>query len=428
MDETEKALNRKREEINLITAPEELESRLRNALYGKKRIPFSKLLAVAMIAVFLFAYSFDALAYYGRQFIGYENVLEGSLKRLNEEGRGQKIGKNCTFSNGIEFTLDGIMFDDNELVVFYKLKSTKDKLDSRYLMPNFKLRGLNPLGYSPQSGQGVLSDDFSSGVFIQTFESPKFFEKWMKLDIWFIINGQMEKKSISFTLDRGKAMKRTIKADINKKVQIDDIEVTFDSISASAMSTVVNGRIRPLTKEAEEELNALKAHDFVELPRLAFDIVSDKGTAVSFLGGSQGDVMGKVSFSNRGDALPQEFNSLQIANIRIETLKLMDVQTDIDADTVNLPLGDDMVIKKVLVDQDETSIVVSSRGVPVMGLFIDGKQAEAINPGEFDREPEADRPVERIFRYKGSGEKMKLAVKYIRYSRYTDQTVDIPVG
>jgi hypothetical protein len=75
MDEIEKALKRKREEINLINAPEELESRLRSALDRKRRKLSSKLLAVALIAVFIFAYSFDALAYYGRQFIGYENGI-----------------------------------------------------------------------------------------------------------------------------------------------------------------------------------------------------------------------------------------------------------------------------------------------------------------------------------------------------------------
>lgn len=43
----------------------------------------------------------DTLAFYGKKLIGYESVMNGTLKELNQLGKGQIIGKSHTFSRGI---------------------------------------------------------------------------------------------------------------------------------------------------------------------------------------------------------------------------------------------------------------------------------------------------------------------------------------
>lgn len=99
MNDVEAALKDKKKELDGIEAPAELEARLRQALQGGKRRVVYKPVAAALIAVLLLTY-----------------------------GRGQEIGRSYTFSNGVEVTIDGIMFDENELVAFYKVHSSSGKL------------------------------------------------------------------------------------------------------------------------------------------------------------------------------------------------------------------------------------------------------------------------------------------------------------
>ena len=89
-------------------------------LFKKEDISI-KVLCSCFAAVLIVIYSFDSIAYYGKKFIGYDNMLYGNLKELFDEGRGQEINKSCTFSDGLEFTLDAIMFDGNELMAFCRM-------------------------------------------------------------------------------------------------------------------------------------------------------------------------------------------------------------------------------------------------------------------------------------------------------------------
>lgn len=45
--------------------------------------------------------------------------MSGTLQQLNELGKGQLIDKSYTFKNGVKVTLDGIMLDDNKMIVFF---------------------------------------------------------------------------------------------------------------------------------------------------------------------------------------------------------------------------------------------------------------------------------------------------------------------
>jgi hypothetical protein len=86
-----------------------------------------------------------------------------------------------------------------------------------------------------------------------------------------------------------------------------------------------------------------------------------------------------------------------------------------------------LVVKQVHQEGNDTFVSVISRGIPIVGLFKGEKQLEQVNPEAFDREAESAQPVERVYRFKGTGSKLKLTVKFIRYSRYSTDTVDIPV-
>lgn len=429
MSALEEALKNKKQELDCIEVPAELEVRLRQSLYGRKRRALYKPVAAILIAILLFTYSFDTLAYYGKKFAGYDRMTEGSLKQLNEEGRGQKIGKSCTFSNGVVVTIDGIMFDDNELVAFYKVHSNSGKLLEdvlKYKLPTLHVHGIKPGGYFFSGGQGTIVDDRNMN-FMDTMQPPAFYEKWMRFDVELIIDNKMEVHSINFTLDRNQAMKRTVKTDLNGEASLGDYKILFDRLTASTMSSVLDGRIIALTDDALKVFKAESTEASVEIPRLCFDIVSGSGEASRFSGGSQ-DVSGSdISFNNRSDALPKDFNTLQIRNIRMDTTKMIDKTVDVGADTKDLQIADDLVVNKVYQEGSGTFVAVSSRGIPIFGLFEGEKQLEQADLEAFDREAESIRPVERVYRFKGTGGNLKITVKFIRYSRYSTDTVDIPI-
>lgn len=426
MRDIEKELERKKKELDLLRAPEEMEDRLREALKktGRKtRLPV--IAASVLITFMLLSYSFDAIAYYGKKFTGYDNITEGSLQELNEEGRGQEIGKTCTFSNNVSVTIDGIMFDENKLVAFYKVINPPGETD--YNSPIMHLSGLNPMGYNFDSGHGYMENE-QTILKVDHFESPLFYEKWMAFEIVFIINGRAEKKKIDFTLNRQRAMIRVLKKDMEATVTIGDCTISFDTITASTMSSVIDGTIKNL--EDKEQPVPEKGNEGLleglEKPRIAFDLFADNDM-VRRMGGSQGQSMDIRTFSLNFDAISENFSSLRIDNIRFERIKLIDKSVEISSETENIKVHEDLMLKKVETVDNTTLVTVSSKGIPVMGLFNGSTQLNGTNFEQLKYEPEQPSPVDRTFRFEGTGEKLKLEIKSIRYSEYTDEVVKIPI-
>ena len=87
--------------------------------------------------------------------------------------------------------------------------------------------------------------------YIYTFEAP-FYEKWMKLNIKYRLDNNMEEKTIDFILDRSKAIETSVQKDINAKVRVGDCEVLFDKITASAMKTYIQ-EVLPSFRRSEEK-------------------------------------------------------------------------------------------------------------------------------------------------------------------------------
>ncbi len=426
MNDLEKLLTYKREELLNIEVPEEMEDCLRNALNKrKKHIPKSAI-AAALIAVLLFAYSFDSLAYYGRKFIGYDNVTYGSLKELNEEGKGQEINKSCVFSNGIEVTLDGIIFDDNELVAFYKIKSTKEKLDPLKYDISMQLYGINLMGYHAKSGQREFRDDYNN-ICVAWFEAPAFYEKWMKLNISLRIDDTVEERTIKFTLDRNKAMKKTVEKKLDAKVKLGDYEVHFDKLTASSLSTYIKGKVKVSADNAKSALGRNIISEYEQgLQFIDFDIVTDKGEKVNLNNRSTENSGNEITFVKSGDALPKEFNTLEIKNIRFENYKIIDKSFDVSVETKNLKVDDEVIVKEIYYEGDETCIVVSSRDIPIMQVNV-GDDTGILNYDQYKNDVENEEPVERTFRLAGKQKEIKLQFKGMVNYIYTDETISIPV-
>ncbi len=443
MNDIEKALRNKKAEFERIETPAEMESLLKQALQGKKKRISYRPVAAILITVLIFTYNFDVIAYYGKRFAGYDQITIGALNKLNEEGRGQEIGKSCSFSNGASVTIDGIMFDDNELLVFYKLQTSSGKLEEiiQAGLPWFSIHGLKPMGYHYTSGEGIIVDD-QTMTFIDTMEPIMFYEKWLRFDIQMMVNGEPEIQSVSFTLDRDRAMERTAKLMLNAEAVLGDCRVVFDEFTASVMSSMIKGRIIPQSDEALERYNPGTAEGSMEIPHLVYDIVSDEGEVMQFSGG-QSASGGNITFTGRSDALPKDFKTLQIKNIREETMKTIDKAVVVSTGTKDMRVSEDLIINNVYRNSEDLCISVSSRGIPVIGLFRGEEQLEQINEEEFKLEAESTEPVERVFRFRASEEgsadgvldesteddanSLMVSVKYIRYIKISPDTINIPI-
>lgn len=423
MINVEEELYKKKDELEMLEIPENMEQKLREALSKKRRkFPTTRIAALLIISL-AFTYSFDALAYYGKSIIGYDEVMSHSLKNLNEEGLGQQINKSCIFSNDVEVSLEGIMFDNKELVAFIKVHSKNEKLADR--LPRYDLKGLNPFGYHMKSGQGKYIDQYTA-VFTQSFEVPQFYEKWMKLDIKLFIAGKIETQTISFTLNRNKAFKQEITKNIDKQVQIGDYSIKFESISASRMSTNIYGKIIPLSESASKVFSENDYLNEFLAPNLMYDIVANEQKVIQS-GGGRSSSGGDIFFHNESEALPKGLKALTLRNIRLEYNKIINIEAYISSNTENEMICDDLIIRKVEVEGSNLSITISSKGIPVVGLFDGESQLEQINIDDFKYEGRRDILVDRVYKFTGIGENLKLEVKAIRYADKADKSIVIPI-
>ena len=430
MKKLETILQEKTEEWNTMEAPAEMEDRLRQALQeNKRRMPSYKPIAAILAVVLLFTYSFDSLAYYGKKFTGYDGMTVGSLKKLNEEGKGQEINKSCTFSNGVTVTIDGFVFDDNHWVFYYKVHCESGNLLEdvlKYNLPQLHAYGISPEGYNLTGGQGTLMDEQHMS-FVDTLEPPRFYEKWMKLEVQLKVENVFETQTIRFTLNRNQAMEKTATVDLKAEARLGDYKILFDKLSASAMSSVISGRIIALTDDALNAFRGETAESAFVTPHLRFDMVSDNGEVSTFSGG-QSASGSNISFHSSADALPKDFITLQLKNIRFETMKLVDKTIEVGVETTDLQMDDDLIIKKIIQENDaETCVILSSRGIPVVGLSTGDLQLDQLNAEALEYEPESEQPVDRVYRFQGTGSNLMLSVKFIRYSEYSADTVNIPI-
>ncbi|NLP44165.1 MAG: DUF4179 domain-containing protein, partial [Peptococcaceae bacterium] len=137
-EKVEELLEQEKQRIGNLAVPAEMEDRLKAALAKvpqknpQRKSNFKLKVAAAILVFFLFSYNLDTFAYYGKQLIGYEKVMNGTLQELNEMGKGQSINKSHTFPNGVKVILDGIMLDDNNLVLFYRIQDPAGKVMEVY--------------------------------------------------------------------------------------------------------------------------------------------------------------------------------------------------------------------------------------------------------------------------------------------------------
>jgi len=230
-----------------ISAPPELEHQLRTALEPTTILrPNRKWVAAVVIAFLLFGYSWDALAYYGKKLIGYEQVVTGSIEELLTQGKGQQIGKGAAFTNGIVVTLDSLIMDGKGFTTLVKYQYPVGYQKVAGDTIHLELKGI--LSYARGGGSGEIKGD--TEYWVRSFdEEPMILEKRMELRAQRTANGRIETISIPFVLSRGQAYVPTVGVKkIGEVINTAFGTIIFDNVQASALNTVITGRI----KNAEE--------------------------------------------------------------------------------------------------------------------------------------------------------------------------------
>lgn len=424
MDNIERLLKESKDELDKLEIPEEIESRLRNTLDNvpnKKRVNIRSKIAVLIITILLISYGGDTLAYYGMKLMGYGNIMNGTLQELNELGKGQIIDESYEFKNGATVTLDGIMLDDNNLIVFHTTKDPSG--NAQNIDSDLSIRTIEGLfgNIYHGGGHGKANEDGTEVKWILTYDAPRFYEKNLRFKMESLKTGEVG--VIDFTLDRNQAMGHSLKIAIDKKIDIDGRSMQIKSLVASPTSTIIKGQIQNI---AELGMDHIKGERFMP-ENIELALLAD-GKEIEVQGSSISTDMKGVTFNIRYDALPLDTKDIQI--------KLMAFGGNHDVDEViqlkkgkinkNVKIhGQDIIINEVYEGEGNTYINLTTDENLALSKVLLNIDGERIRPEETisgDYEEIVDGENTRIdytrtIKFKGIGKKLELEIEGIRYNK-----------
>lgn len=348
----EKRLAEEKQRFDQITAPENFEARMREALKPAKqkhkpRKLIWNLTAAAVLLVFFAGYQYDAFAFYGKKLLGFDDLVTGTLNDLNEKGMGQLVGKKTALSNGTFLIIDGVITDENQLVLYYTLKNS-DGIDGE-----FSPRRLTGFFTNSIAGGGTerVNDLQTEIKGVMSFDSVSPFSK--KLTLHYseqLPNNEIKEGEVTFPYHPDEALQTGIKQSIRKTAEVDKGKITFRSITATPTVTVVEGTIN-----ADNFDRVSSALDGIEL-------LAD-GKPVQMLGGGHSSSLKGRTFDLRFDALPSNLESLEIAVKQFAGYKTLDEKINIaTVGAEPIPLGDtkELIIKDVTATSEGVKVTIAT--------------------------------------------------------------------
>ncbi|WP_129598879.1 DUF4179 domain-containing protein [Anaerophilus nitritogenes] len=431
MNEIEKMLKENKSQTDTLQPPDELEDRLRSALkksctHKKVKKRWKMKVAVVLITFILGGYYIDTLAFYTKKLIGYDQVMDSNLKELNQLGNGQTIQKSYTFKNEVMVTLDGVMLDDNQLLMFYTIKDPHKKVDQLELVSH-SIEGL--LGdYGLQRGYGSINDDKTEMKIINTFESPSIFEnklKWtfrlMKKDV-----DVQEEGEITFTLNKDKAMGYTLKKDINKKIKIDKGQIKFNSILASKTMTRIEGNIQNPIELVRDNITQKRFRpNYIELELIVNDKkIEEQGSGIS-------TSKDGIKFYKNYDPIIIDLKKVQMKFISLEADYDVNEKIKIQKNNKNKSFkvfNQDIIINQVSQSEGKTFVTITTKEDVILSrvnLMIDEKKVslQKTISDKYDKNTH-----KRTLVFEDIGENLELDIQRMRYKEIYNKTIDIPIN
>ncbi|MBS4538528.1 DUF4179 domain-containing protein [Clostridium sp. D2Q-11] len=418
-----------KKDLDDIDVPNNLENRLNKALEDKvmkkkRKNRLGKIVAVFLVFL-LIGFNFDALAFYGKKILGYDNVMNGALKELNDAGKGQIINKSYTFKNGVSVILDGIMIDETQLLAFYTIEDPSGK----DMIPRFELKGLVK-EYFPEGGYGKYNDERTIIKYIQSFDPPHFYERSLKFNIHLYNEDINETGEIKFKIDRDKAMGHTLKNSINKTIEMERENIHFDSILASPTRTVIKGSIQNIFELAKDVIN----NDRLRPNNIETKLYAN-GKEMKYQGGGMSTDHKGITFHKEYDPLPENLKSLKLELVSFsgdhDINKVIDVDINEKEQKIDI-IGQGIVINEIDKRNEETLITITTEENTILTkvyLIIDGETVELEETfnNNYKKLKNGEVLHTRTLKFHGVGEKYKLEIKRMTYSKEYNKTIDIPI-
>ncbi|MBT2288723.1 DUF4179 domain-containing protein [Paenibacillus albidus] len=256
MKTIEESLQERKQTLNIVQAPSELEGRLRNALEHiptKKRNMNRAMTWVASSAAALLLtvgiYQYPAFAYLSGKLFNKTELISLSFSELAEQGYGQTVNKSKTLDDGTVITINGVIADDNGLLMYYTIDRSVGSVFTdnglfRYGVDKMKGFFTDSRMQEGTAGAGNSKDKTHiEGVY--KFEPISPFSR--TLTVTFserLDNGEQAFYPISFKFEANKAMNSILVEDISQSVPVDQGTVYYDSITASPTSTLLKGHYK----------------------------------------------------------------------------------------------------------------------------------------------------------------------------------------
>lgn len=431
MNKLEELLGEEKSKLDNLKAPKEMEDNLRSALDNiprKRRVSFKGRIAALIILVLLLTYNIDTLAYYGRKLVGYENVMNGTLKELNQLGKGQSIGKSYVFDDGNKITVDEIMVDSNNMILFYTIYAPEGNIVE--VDNNLGIISISSsLGrHLNQGGHGEFNKEGTEMRWVITADAPKFYEKNIKMSLNYTHeNKEFEQGEIKFKIDRKLAVGKSVRMNINKNIEVNNRSIKVDSLVAAPTSTVVKGSIQNILQLGLDTINNNRTRP----ENIEMSLIAD-GKEIETLGSGMSTSMKGIKYNIRFDAIPDNTREIELRLIGFGSNEDADGYIDLNGEDWNIELlGEDIQIEDVYEKDGNTYVeftTIDSTSLSKVYLEIDGKEVSLENtiPGNLDKVVQGEESLinyTRTMKFKGTGDDLNLIIKGIRFNKTYDQLI-----
>ncbi len=431
MDKLGQLLSEEKERLDNMQIPDNIEEKLKVALDNrsikKKKRPYLRTAAI-LAMVFLLSYNMNTLAFYAKKVIGYDNIMSGTLQDLNNAGRGQVINKTHTFMDGVSVTLDGVMLDANNLVLFYTIEDPYKNVEDASSRMNIGVSGF----LDKSMGFGGAGETDSEGVHqkwvVTTSRAPKFYEQTLSLDISYSPEGTgIEKGKIKFKLDRNSAVGNSLTIPINKEVNLkDNNSINIKSMVASPTSTVIKGQIQNILQLGWDEI----VGERFSTSDIGMVIYAD-GIEVPMLGRSISTDMKGMNFEIRFDRLPQKVNTIElkldsfVSVHEVNELFILEKGKNIEI------LDQEIVIEDIYEQNGNTFVTLTSEEyttLPMVSLIIDGVEEKLIRTKPIDMskiitEETVKTYYTRTLEFEGIGQDLEIYIERFSFNETFDEVI-----
>lgn len=430
MDNIKNLLGENKLELDKLEVPETLENKLRTALDDKNiKIKTNRHFKIKAAAVFicliLIGYNFSALGFYTEKLTGYDKLMDANLKKLNELGKDQTIGKTFKFKSGLTFTLDGIMLDDNKLLAFYTITDPKGNIENVSIEPSTLYLQGKSNNYMFHSSYGNVNDTKTEIKFTSTFDPPSTFDKDLVLNIIYKENNQAEAGKISFTLDKNKAMGHSIKKTLYKNIKTDDVNLRLEYICASPTTTVIKGKVESILELALDRMRGIKFSPSGLDVRLIVD-----GKVMDNQESEHGSNIDGVNFKYNLEPLPNNFKKLQIQFLGLTSEHIVNKNFKLKKDMENQSIyteNKNIDIKKIYETKGNTYVTISTETDIILtkvNMIIDGKLIELNKTIPVNTTKDSNVNT-RTLEFVGTGNNLELNIQRMIYRKNYNEIVDI---